>query len=117
MGKARNLADLLSSTGDVRTDALDNAALADMSNISSLPAGVVTQLKGDTGATGPQGPQGATGAIGPQGPQGDTGPQGPIGNTGPQGATGATGPQGATGAQGPVGATFSFAGGVLTITS
>lgn len=39
-------------------------------------------LKGKTGATGPQGIQGETG---PAGPQGETGPAGPQGETGPQG--------------------------------
>ena len=58
---------------------------------------VYLQVRGATGANGPQGltgatgPQGATGAAGPQGPAG------PQGNAGPTGAAGATGPQGATG--------------------
>ena len=64
---------------------VDAKANSDLSNVGTLPAGVVTQLKG---AQGPQGPQGATG---PQGPQGATGPQGPQGATGPQGPQGATG--------------------------
>ena len=66
-------------------------------------------LKGETGAagpqgeTGPQGPQGEQGIQGPQGIQGETGPQGPQGETGPQGIQGETGPQGATGPQGEQG--------------
>jgi hypothetical protein len=103
------------------TTALTAKANADLSNVSTLPAGVVTQLKGETGATGatgatgPQGIQGvkgdtgetgATGATGPQGIQGETGAQGPQGIQGIQGETGAQGPQGIpgeTGAQGPQG--------------
>ena len=42
-----------------------------------------SNLKGETGATGPQGP---TGATGPQGATGATGPQGPTGATGPAGS-------------------------------
>ena len=63
------------------------------------------ELKGDTGATGPQGIQGATGPQGETGSTGATGPKGDTGETGPQGATGATGPQGPTGATGPQGDT------------
>ena len=72
----------------------------------------VANLKGDTGAQGPQGEQGETGEVGPQGPQGpqgekgDTGPQGPQGekgDTGPQGPQGEKGEQGETGPQGPPG--------------
>lgn len=39
-------------------------------------------LKGDTGATGPQGPKGDTGDTGPQGPKGDTGARGAAGAVG-----------------------------------
>nr|AIF26683.1 hypothetical protein [uncultured bacterium fosmid pJB83B9] len=66
-------------------------------------------LKGATGAQGPQGETGATGAQGPKGDTGDTGAQGPTGPQGETGATGATGPQGPkgdtgeTGPQGPQG--------------
>ena len=45
-------------------------------------------LKGATGATGPQGEKGETGATGPQGETGATGPQGETGATGPQGEKG-----------------------------
>jgi hypothetical protein len=69
-------------------------------------------IKGRTGATGPQGQPGTQGDTGPQGlpgdaglqgdpgAQGDTGPQGLPGDTGPQGPQG---PQGDTGPQGPQG--------------
>jgi Collagen triple helix repeat (20 copies) len=99
------------------TTAVAGKANIDLSNVTTLPSGVIAQLKGDkgdTGATGPQGPKGdtgATGATGAQGPKGDTGATGPAGPTGPAGATGATGPQGpkgdtgATGPQGPKGDT------------
>ena len=104
MSNARNLANLLNSSGDVKTSALDNApaptkssidalgvastsvtgsqasaitantakvtnynqtksdivslGIADdtLSNVSSLPSGVVSQLTGATGATGATGP-------------------------------------------------------------
>ena len=117
------------------TTTVSNKANSDLSNVTTLPAGVVAQLKGDTGATGaagatgaqgPAGPNGATGATGAQGPQGiqgttgatgAQGPQGLKGDTGADGAqgiqglkgdkgdTGNTGPQGATGATGPQGPT------------
>ena len=117
------------------TTVVSNKANSDLSNVSTLPAGVVAQLKGDkgdkgdtgaTGAQGPAGPNGATGATGAQGPQGiqgttgatgAQGPQGLKGDTGADGAqgiqglkgdkgdTGSTGPQGATGATGPQGPT------------
>ena len=120
--KSRFLADLIGASGHVRADKMDTAAKADMSNVTSLPAAVVTQLKGDIGNTGATGPQGATGATGARGVDGATGPagsngtigvdgaRGPTGATGPQGpqgnsVTGATGAQGATGARGPTGAT------------
>ena len=64
--------------------------------------------KGDAGDTGPQGPKGDTGATGPQGPKGDTGdtgPQGPKGDTGDTGPQGPKGDTGATGPQGPKGDT------------
>lgn len=72
----------------------------------------VAELKGETGArgpqgeTGPQGPKGDVGDTGPQGPKGDTGetgPQGLQGEAGPQGPKGDTGPQGTAGPQGPKG--------------
>ena len=99
------------------TTTVAGKANADLSNVTTLPAGVVAQLKGakgDTGATGSTGATGATGATGPkgdtgaagaQGAKGDTGSQGPIGLTGPTGATGATGAQGPQGIQGPKGNT------------
>ena len=70
--------------------------------------GNYTNLRGATGATGPQGSSGAqgpignTGASGPTGGQGIQGPQGIQGLTGPQGATG---PQGSTGPKGDKGNT------------
>jgi len=99
------------------TTTVSNKANADLSNVTTLPAGVVAQLKGDKGDTGAQGPQGlkgdtgATGAQGPQGLKGDTGATGATGATGPQGIqgpqgdTGATGPQGLKGDTGATGAT------------
>ena len=97
------------------TTALAAKAAADLSNVGTLPAGVVTQLKGATGATGAtgaQGIQGLTGATGTAGATGATGPAGPQGIQGLTGATGAastvagpTGPTGATGASGTTGAT------------
>jgi len=100
------------------TTTVSNKANKDLSNVTTLPAGVVAQLKGDTGATGaagatgaqgPAGPNGATGATGAQGPQGiqgttgATGAQGPQGLKGDTGSAGADGATGATGAQGPQG--------------
>jgi len=97
------------------TTALAAKAAADLSNVGTLPAGVVTQLKGATGATGAtgaQGIQGLTGASGTAGAAGTTGPTGAQGIQGLTGATGAastvagpTGPTGATGASGTTGAT------------
>ena len=66
----------------------------------------VADLKGETGARGPQGPagpQGETGPQGPAGPQGETGPQGPAGPQGETGPQGPAGPQGETGPQGEAG--------------
>ena len=97
------------------TTALAAKAASDLSNVGTLPAGVVTQLKGATGATGAtgaQGIQGLTGATGTAGAAGTTGPTGAQGIQGLTGATGAastvagpTGPTGATGASGTTGAT------------
>jgi len=97
----------------IATEAFVNTAVgtkanADLSNVTTLPSSVVSQLKGDTGATGPQGPQGLkgdTGATGAQGPQGLKGDTGATGATGPQGIQGLKGDTGATGAQGPQGDT------------
>lgn len=105
------------------TTTVSNKANKDLSNVTTLPAGVVAQLKGDkgdtgatgaTGAQGPAGPNGAkgdTGATGAQGPKGDTGAAGTNGTNGTNGMDGAQGPQGlkgdtgATGAKGDTGAT------------
>ena len=105
------------------TTTVANKANKDLSNVTTLPAGVAAQLKGETGATGaagatgaqgPAGPNGAagatgaTGAQGIQGIQGDTGATGANGATGPAGAkgdTGSTGAQGIQGVQGPKGDT------------
>ena len=92
-------------------------ALNDLSNVGTLPAEVTAQLTGPQGPHGPQGIQGEAGAAGATGPQGPQGIQGETGATGATGPTGPAGAIGATGAAGPVGATFSFAGGVLTITT
>jgi hypothetical protein len=97
----------------IATEAFVNTAVgtkanADLSNVTTLPSSVVSQLKGDTGATGAQGPQGLkgdTGATGAQGPQGLKGDTGATGATGPQGIQGLKGDTGATGAQGPQGDT------------
>jgi hypothetical protein len=94
------------------TTIVSNKANKDLSNVTTLPAGVVAQLKGDTGATGaagatgaqgPAGPNGATGATGAQGPQGIQGTTGATGAQGPQGLKGDTGSAGADGATGPAG--------------
>lgn len=95
------------------TTVVSNKAAKDLSNVTTLPAGVIAQLKGDTGATGaagatgaqgPAGPNGATGATGAQGPQGIQGTTGATGAQGPQGLKGDTGSAGADGATGPAGA-------------
>jgi hypothetical protein len=92
------------------TSVVSNKANKDLSNVTTLPAGVIAQLKGDkgdkgdtgaTGAQGPAGPNGATGAAGATGAKGDTGAQGPQGL---KGDTGATGPQGLKGDTGAAGA-------------
>jgi hypothetical protein len=54
----------------------------------------IGNIKGPTGATGPQGPIGNTGPAGSQGPIGNTGSQGPQGPTGSAGPAGSTGPPG-----------------------
>lgn len=59
-----------------------------------------TGPKGDTGATGPKGETGATGSTGPQGPKGDKGDKGDTGATGPQGPKGDTGASGTNGKDG-----------------
>ena len=86
-----------------------NKANADLSNVSTLPAHVVTQLKGERGEAGPQGVKGDTGEQGPQGIQGlkgdagAAGAKGDTGATGPKGDTGETGPQGIQGLKGDTG--------------
>jgi len=90
------------------TATVANKANADLSNVTTLPAGVVAQLKGDQGIQGLKGDTGATGAAGAQGQQGIQGPKGDTGTTGaqgPQGIQGLKGDTGATGAQGPKGDT------------
>jgi len=117
--KSRMFADLMGSDGNIKSDKMaTSAAKNDLSNVTSLPAAVRTQLKGDIGNTGAQGTKGDTGAVGPAGSNGTigvdgavgpagsngaTGSQGPIGNTGATGSQGATGPQGAQGIQGATG--------------
>ena len=102
--KSRFLADLIGASGHVRSDKMDTAAKADMSNVGTLPASVKAQLKGDIGNTGAQGTKGNTGNAGARGVDGATGPQGAQGI---QGITGPTGPQGGTGLTGAVGAAGS----------
>jgi hypothetical protein len=122
----KEIADQLASDEDAvtaLTATVANKANADLSNVTTLPAGVVAQLKGDqgiqglkgdkgdTGATGAQGqqgiqgPKGDTGATGAQGPQGTQGLKGDTGATGAQGAKGDTGETGATGPKGDTGTT------------
>jgi len=92
------------------TTIVSNKAAKDLSNVTTLPAGVIAQLKGDkgdkgdTGATGAQGPAGPNGAKGDTGATGPQGIQGVKGDTGATGATGATGPQGIQGVKGDTGA-------------
>jgi hypothetical protein len=90
-----NIASIATNTTNI-----GDRALADLSNVGTLPTSVKDQLKGDTGAAGSTG---NTGAAGSNGATGSTGSQGPIGNTG---AAGAAGP-----------GSFSFSGGILDITS
>ncbi|CAB4122433.1 hypothetical protein UFOVP35_17 [uncultured Caudovirales phage] len=88
------------------TTVVSGKANADLSNVASLPAGVVAQLKGDTGATGQKGDTGATGAAGAAGAagvKGDTGATGATGAAGVKGDTGATGPAGVKGDTGAAG--------------
>ena len=100
------------------TTTVSNKANKDLSNVTTLPAGVVAQLKGETGATGATGAAGAQGPAGPNGAKGDTGETGAqgiqglkgdkgdkgdtgaAGTNGTNGIDGATGPQGAQGIQG-----------------
>ena len=85
------------------TTTVAGKANADLSNVTTLPANVVVQLKGQQGIQGPKGDTGATGATGPKGDTGATGAQGVKGDTGATGATGPQGPKGDTGATGPQG--------------
>jgi len=111
--KSRMFADLMGSDGNIKSDKMStSAAKNDLSNVTSLPAAVRTQLKGDigntgaTGATGAVGPAGSNGTIGvdgARGPAGSNGAVGAKGNTGNTGSQGATGPQGAQGIQGATG--------------
>ena len=113
----KEIADQLASDEDAvsaLTATVANKANADLSNVTTLPAGVVAQLKGDQGIQGLKGDKGDTGATGAQGQQGIQGPKGDTGATGAQGPqgtqglkgdTGATGAQGAQGIQGETGAT------------
>jgi hypothetical protein len=61
------------------------------------------QLKGETGAPGPQGSEGPRGPQGPEGRQGAPGPQGVRGIPGSQGEQGPPGPEGPEGPQGAPG--------------
>jgi hypothetical protein len=77
-----------------------------LSNVTTIPAGVVAQLKGDDGADGADGAQGNIGNTGSQGIQGN------IGNTGNTGNDGAQGIQGIQGTIGPSGSPWG--GGTFT---
>ena len=81
-------------TGDIAglTTAMGTKAEADMTNVGTLPASVVAQLKGDIGNTGAAGSNGSDGATGSTGSTGSTGAAGSNGSTGSQGATGPQGP-------------------------
>ena len=131
MSNARNLANLLGSTGSVKVDRLTIASSIangllqkeDKAKIDAIEAGATAdQTQAEIAALGiakadmsnigtlPAGVQAQlVGATGP------TGPTGPTGSTGPTGAAGSNGATGATGATGA--GTFSFSSGVLTITS
>ena len=73
------------------TTTVSNKANKDLSNVTTLPAGVVAQLKGDKGDTGATGAAGAQGPAGPNGAKGDTGATGAQGIQGLKGDTGAAG--------------------------
>ena len=75
-----------------------------LSNVTVLPAGVITQLKGADGSNGPQGNTGDIGTTGNKGLPGATGNAGAKGATGVAGAKGAVGANGSTGGVGAVGA-------------
>ena len=85
-------------------------ANADLSNVGTLPAGVIAQLVGPQGATGPTGSTGAAGAQGVAGSTGAAGTNGTNGATGPTGSTGAAGVAGPTGPTGAAGADSTVAG-------
>jgi len=124
-------------TGDIAglTTAMGTKAEADMTNVGTLPASVVAQLKGDigntgaagsngsdgatgsTGSTGSTGAAGSNGSNGSDGATGSTGSQGPIGNTGAAGSNGSTGSQGATGPQGPGWSTQGGPSSTVTLSS
>jgi hypothetical protein len=87
------------------TTTVSNKANKDLSNVTTLPSGVVAQLKGDKGDTGAAGATGAQGPAGPNGAKGDTGATGAQGIQGEKGDTGAQGPQGIQGLKGDTGAT------------
>jgi precorrin isomerase len=87
------------------TTTVSNKANKDLSNVTTLPAGVVAQLKGDKGDTGATGTTGAQGPAGPNGAKGDTGATGAQGIQGEKGDTGAQGPQGIQGLKGDTGST------------
>ena len=93
MSKARDLAGLLSASGDVKSSKLDEfGALKDLSNVGMLPASVQTQL------VGPAGSAGADSTV--AGPQGATGPAGSDGAAGADGVDGAAGADGVDGVGG-----------------
>jgi hypothetical protein len=85
-------------------------ANADLSNVGTLPAGVIAQLVGPQGATGSTGPTGAAGTQGVAGAAGTDGANGTAGATGPSGAAGTQGIQGVAGAAGAAGADSIVAG-------
>jgi collagen triple helix repeat protein len=65
-----------------------------ITSLKQIKPGVVKQLKGKAGATGPAGPAGATGPQGLAGTAGKEGPQGGAGKEGPQGIQGIPGKEG-----------------------
>jgi stage V sporulation protein SpoVS len=130
MSNARNLANLLNSTGDVKSDRLDNVPVyanasssangllrkEDKAKIDAIEAGATAdQTQTEIAALGiAKVDLSNCGTLNASVVSQLTGPQGATGATG---GTGATGSQGATGPQGAVGATFSVSGDVLTITT
>jgi len=98
MSNARNLADLLDSTGDVKSSALDNTGdtLTGLTTETSFEGGDFVPVYDTSTSTWKKGTITNAALQGPQGPAGADGATGPTGPTGPAGADGATGPAGPT---------------------